>query len=292
MWQYYLMKAISKIVCILPDFLKEKLGIFLGQVFWFVTPRWRKDLATGQVRECLSLEQPEARRIAKASVLKFGPMMVEVLCFPLLNKENIKQKVSFPQLHSFKNLFQDGKGIILATAHFDNWELFGAALALYDIPIVAVAKKQKQLGMDRFINEYRSMVGEHVTYKTGVLEMARMLDQGYAIGLLADQDGGEAGVAVDFFGRPTSCPKGAATLARMRGVPLVLVLTYTHPDGRRDIVFRPPINVERSHDREKDVQQATQALMKDLEDEIRKQPEMWFWLHNRWKASSILQEKH
>ena len=284
MWQYHLVKLLSKIICILPDTMKKLIGTCLGKIFWLVTPRWRQNLAINQAKQCLNISVAEAKKIAYNSVIKYGHMIVEVLCFPLLTKDNIHEKVVIRDKEKLEQLFAQNKGVVLATAHFGNWELCGAALALYGFPLVAVALKQHNDAMDRFINEYRTLVGEHVTYNTGVLEMKRMLDKGYGIGLLTDQDGGKDGVIVDFFGRPTSCPKGSVALARMTGRPMILLLmSVLRDDGVYEIFTTPMIAINKTKDREEDIRDATQRLMKELEEEIKKQPEMWFWLHNRWK---------
>ena len=282
------MKVLSKVVCLLPSFAKVQLGFGLGRLFWFVVPKWRKNLAACQVKECLGVSSHQAWAIARKSVWKYGPMIVEVLCFPLLSKENIRAKVTVENESLLKELFDQGKGVLWATAHFGNWELQGAAAALYGYHVVSVAQRQHNKAMDRFINEYRTATGQHMVYRTSVLEIVRMMDKGYGIGILADQDGGKDGIIVDFFGRPTSCPKGAAALARMKGAPVVLALMISGDDGKHEILLNPPVYVEQTANREKDIRDATVVLMKSMEDEIRKRPEMWFWLHNRWKADRSL----
>ena len=78
-------------------------------------------------------------------------------------------------------------------------------------------REQKEAAMDRFINDYRQLVGIHITYKTGVREMFQMLQKGWAIGLIMDQDTSRHdGVVLDFFGRPTNCVVGPASIARFR----------------------------------------------------------------------------
>ncbi len=284
------MKIVSKVVCVLPDCLKKIIGSFLGKVFWFVTPTWRKKLAYDQVQQCLQVDEAKARKIAQDSVLKYGHMIVEVLCFPLLNKDNIDKKVVFQDKAKLQKLLEQGRGIVWATAHFGNWELFGAGIVLHGFKLAAVAQKQNNEAMDRFINEYRTMVGEHVTYKTGVIEMTRMLEHNYLLGLLADQDAGSVGVMLDFFGKSTSCPKGPAALARLKKSPLVLALMQEGENGIHEIVISEPVEVEYSKNREQDILNATKKLMFLLEQEIRKNPTMWFWLHNRWKADKKIYE--
>lgn len=291
MWQYYLVKLISKIICILPAKVNKWIGAFLGRLFWLVIPTWRKNLAINQAKKCLGISVIEAKKVAYDSVVKYGFMIVEVLQFPLLNKDNIQKKVKINNLKLLQELFAQNKGLIMATAHFGNWELCGAGIALHGFPLVAVALKQHNLAMDRFINDCRTMVGQHVTYNTGVLEMRRMLAKGYAIGLLTDQDGGKDGVIVDFFGQPTSCPKGPVALSRMSGAPICTVLIDLCKDGGYEIFIKPQKLVKKTKDRESDIKESTQDLMNELELEIRKRPEMWFWLHNRWKVPRSFHSK-
>lgn len=287
MWQYHIVRLISKIVCLLPETIKKYLGKFLGEVVWLVTPRWRKNLAVDQVKKCLSFDDEKSLHIAKGSATKYGKMLVEFLSFPLLNKDNIKDVVSFcgDAKIRFDEMLAEKKGIVLGTAHFGNWEMLGASLALYGYPLVSVAQELKNKPIDRFVNEYRTMTGEHVTYKAGVLEMARMLGEGNFLGLLSDQDAGKYGVVVDFFGQPTSCPKGPAAMARLKNAPLVLLLLYGKEDGTYEIFLSERIAVSSTKDREQDIKDATQLLMKKLEAAIREKPEMWFWLHDRWKVT-------
>jgi KDO2-lipid IV(A) lauroyltransferase len=288
MWQYYLMKALSRFVCVLPDKARRMAGAVLGEAFWLVTPRWRKNLAASQIKACLKVSDAKAQIIAKDSVTKYGAMIVDVLYFPALSKDNIGDKVVFADEEQFKEIVAEPKGFVLATAHFGNWELLGAALGLYGCRLAAVAQKQHNAAMNRFINEYRAMMGEHVIDSKSVLAMARMLERGLVVGLLADQDGGRDGVNVEFFGRASSCPAGPAALARLKELPLRLVLLRKRSDDKHEITISAPIEVKNVANRKTAIKETTATLMKMLEGEIRKNPDMWFWLHNRWKADKKL----
>ena len=87
MFSYYLMKAFSAIACLLPRSVCEALGRGLGNFAWLVLPAKRKVLAQSQIQTCLQVDEAEARRIAKASAVRFGPMLFEVLRFPLIKKK-------------------------------------------------------------------------------------------------------------------------------------------------------------------------------------------------------------
>lgn len=285
---YTLIKLLSRLACWLPPGAARRAGGCLGQVAWLLTPRKRKDLAAGNIQRSLQVPPGEARRLAKASTVRFGPMFVDVLRLPLLTAQPLDRWVSFRGAAHLEDALAEGRGVVLATAHSGNWELLGASLALRGWPLVAVVQKQTNAVMDRFINEYRSRSGMHVTYKSGVKEMIRLLGEGRIIGLLMDQDAGPDGVCTDFFGRPASSPPGAAHLARMREVPIVPAFITQEPGGRYAVTLHPPVRVEKTADKKEDIRRTTQELTRIIEAHVRRQPQDWFWLHNRWKHGELV----
>jgi KDO2-lipid IV(A) lauroyltransferase len=138
--------------------------------------------------------------------------------------------------------------------------------------------------MDRFINEYRTMAGMHVTYKTGVREMITMLGKGMIIGLLMDQDAGSNGIFVNFFGRLASTPQGSAALARLKNAPIVPAFITENSDGTHTAILHPIRWVDKTEDRDQDIWRTTNELTQIIENHIRKYPHEWFWLHDRWKT--------
>lgn len=232
----------------------------------------------------LKVSQAEALQIVNASTTRFGPMFMEVLSFPLWLKEPLAKSVRFVGQEHLDKALSKGHGVVLATAHSGNWELMGGALARAGYPIVGVAQKQTNSDMDHFINDYRRQTGLHVTYKTGVREMVRLLGEGFIIGLLMDQDAHSEGVFVPFFGRIASTPQGPAALARLKGAPIVPAFISEESPGHHVIVLHPPLEVVKSANREDDLYHTTFALTQIVEQHIRNHPKEWFWLHNRWKT--------
>lgn len=282
---YFAIKTLSRIICLLPVWLQKLLGCVIGRVAWLAVKPWRRQMAIDNVMKSdLARTEEEAMEVVKASVYRFGPMMVEVLGFPALNKAKIDRLVAISGGEHLETALSHGKGAILATAHSGNWELLGAALAYQGFPLVAVVKKQKNAGADQFINEYRTQAGMHVTYRTSIKEMVRLLGEGKIIGLLMDQDASADGIIVDFFGRPASTVQGPAALARMKGAPIVPAFIATRPDGTHQAIIYPPLWVDKTEDREYDIRTTTNQLNRIIEDHIRQYPEEWFWLHNRWKV--------
>ncbi len=285
---YYIVLLFSKIFCWLPDtfgkWLGNGLGRWIGRLLWPFVPEKRKKIARENVQRCLQVDTAESERIAKASAVRFGPMLFEVLRFPVI-RDKIAEYVEIEGIENMREGLALGRGGIIATAHSGNWELLGGALALAGFPIVGVAMKQKEAAMDRFINEYRRMMGMHITYKSDVREMFQLLKKGWVIGLLMDQDVSPKDAALlDFFGQPTNCVQGPASLARFKDAPIFPVFITQRANGRHRLVIHPPVFVERTGDKHADIRKTTQILTKIIEEHIRLYPEEWFWLHDRWKS--------
>lgn len=283
---YYILKMLSWLACRFPMKACLKLGNFLGKLTWLAVPQKRKKMAKENIIRCLQVDEQEAERIAKASWVQFGPMIMEVLRYPdLIRKGKMYQHVSIEGLEYLLDAVRAGKGGIIATNHSDSWEIMGAALAQYGVPLVGVAMKQKNSQANRFILEYREMSGMHITYKSDGRDMLKMIKDGWMIGLIMDQDPSlKYGIILDFFGRKTNCVTGPATLARIQNAPIFPGQIQHRPDGGHHITIFPPIYVERTKDKQEDIRRTMQQLLNILEQQIRNHPEDWFWLHDRWKS--------
>lgn len=240
-------------------------------------------MAIENITRSLQVDKEAASAIVLNSVTRFGRMFVEILSFPLLNQSNITQLVTIKGLEHLKEALFYGRGVIAISSHSGNWELLGPAMTLYGFQATLVVQQQTNMAMNQFINEYRSMFGTHVLYKTRVRELIRILGKNKIIGLLMDQDAGSDGVFVDFFAAPASTAAGAAVLARMNNAPIVPVFIVETAYGAYNIIFHKPMWVEKTNDREADIFATTQQLTHFIQKHVHEFPHEWFWLHNRWK---------
>ncbi len=283
---YWAMKALSWVLCHSPKFIRKIFANLLGSIAWKVTPSWRKAMAVENIKECLGLPDNRAREIAEASVRRFGRMLVEVLRFPTLTPENFKKSVTIEGAEYLDAAFKQDKGVILCTGHYGNWELLGASVALLGYPILSIARKQNNSAMDDFINEYRELTGQKITYNRGensMLAINRIIKDKKILGVLYDQDSGKDGIDVLFFGKESMAPTGAALLSRIHGAPMIPLFIHNEEDEKFTIKIYPPLYAKKTTDRLQDLRQPTEELMVIAEHEIISDPAMWFWVHDRWK---------
>lgn len=289
--EYYFFKFISKIFCFLPLKFSLAIGRGLAKFLWIFLPAKRKRIAIENIKICLNADEKKAEEIAKISSVGLGEIFMEVLNFPRL-KNMMKDYVQVIGLENLTNYInsseREGRGAVIMTCHGDNWELMGGAFAQNGIPLVGVAKKQKSSGADKFVNEYRTLIGMHITYKSDVREMYKMMDEGHFIGLIMDQDvGRHDGVVVKFFNRATNFVTGAAAMSRFKKIPIFPAFMHKNFDGTHTLEIFPPLTVERTNDKRADIYKMTQTLASLIENHVRRYPQEWFWLHDRWKSMRV-----
>lgn len=103
------------------------------------------------------------------------------------------------------------------------------------------------------------------------------------LGILFDQDTNDTGIKINLFGKEVITPSGPAVFSRTFGCPILPIFMHYDPDGSCRAKIYPPIYAEKTKDKDRDLYQATEKLMTILEQEIRSNPPMWFWVHDRWK---------
>jgi KDO2-lipid IV(A) lauroyltransferase len=180
-----------------------------------------------------------------------------------------------------------GRGVMLVTGHYGNWEIAAATVASRGVPIAAIVRRQGNRLVDERLNGLRKRLGvEVITQREAPSRVPRLLRKNAVIGIVGDQDARRAGVFVPFFGRPASTHRGPALFALKLGAPVFSAVARRLPGaGVRYEVSGHAVPVVRTGDLEADVTALTAALAAELEAEIRKAPEQYFWFHRRWKSS-------
>ena len=137
---------------------------------------------------------------------------------------------------------------------------------------------------EKYLNENRARLGISVVQDTvAVRHLARALREGRFECMLADQ--GVLGLAssfVPFFGRPAKTPRGFAVFALRFEAPVCFMDMLRLPNGRFRAVFEP-IEIEKTGDREKDIDLMVGRYSQVLEKWVRQYPEQYFWQHRRWR---------
>jgi KDO2-lipid IV(A) lauroyltransferase len=236
------------------------------------------------------LDDEQVSGLARRFYENLGVTLMEFFILPVLGREQILQRVSLEGREHLDACLQQGRGALLTSGHFGNWELLGAALAALGYPICYLIKSQSNPYVDRMQNEIRRRAGIGVIRQgASVRQLVYALRRREFVGILADQDGGNQGLFVDFLGRPASVFRGPATFAHRTGCPIVPTAIVRQADDRHRIIITPPIAVDSQWDEQTAVQILTQAFTDRLAAFVRQHPEQYFWVHRRWKTQPPVQ---
>ena len=231
--------------------------------------------------------EQERERIAHAAYRSFTRTFLETAWIPRLLRPGRVPANATIRIHpESKRIMEEGKGAVIVTGHFANWELSGQLIALLGYPVNSVARTLDNPLLDHYVYEIRTMFGQGIVTKAGgVRGMARVLRRGHIIALLVDQATGRRGIPVDFMGRPSSTTPAPATMAIRFGVPMIPGRGMRVGPGNEYLLeLGKPLKLPRTGDREEDVRALTEEMNRQLGDWIRERPEEWLWVHRRWKT--------
>lgn len=227
----------------------------------------------------------ELHSLCRQSFQHLGMTLVEVLTFLFRSPPALPQ-VSVEGMDHLERAVGRGRGVLLLAAHLGNWELLAAAHGLSGYPLSVIARPLDSALLDRIVTRFRERSGTEVIAKRRALpEVLDALRRQRMVAILLDQNATRReGVFVPFFGRPASTSKSLALLALRTGVPVVPVFIHREPDGSHRVIVEPEIQPSRTGALEEDVAALTAAFTRCVERAVRRWPEQWFWMHDRWRT--------
>lgn len=198
-----------------------------------------------------------------------------------------------------KNFLDDrNQGLLFMSGHYCSWELlaywYSNLIRAHGGKLYAVAQNMHDKDLTAILNEYRAKAGITVLPKDiSTFEIVKLLKKGAHIAVLNDVawTGGEL---LPFLGQLCTNTTGPATLAMLSGVPIISVGIYRLDEFKYKIKFLEPFHVDNNNNnlsKRERIEQATIKINNNLGEIISQQPELWFWLHNRWKLNKLKKNK-
>ncbi len=264
------------------------LARFLGWVIYKVDSRHRK-VGIDNLAQAFGDQYTETERdqIVRGVYRHFCMMLMEILHTPRkLRLENWRRSVELVNLAPLMDHLMSGnRPLIVLTGHYGNWELAGYLFGMFGFPTVSVARTLDNPYLERYLRAFRERTGQSLIPKTGGFDqMVEVLQKNRALTFLADQDAGQRGLFVDFFGQPASTHKAIALLAIEHKAPVAVgVARRIGPGFRYEIRCEDVIDPGDLAGTADDVRILTQRFTSALERLIRQDPTQYLWLHRRWK---------
>jgi Kdo2-lipid IVA lauroyltransferase/acyltransferase len=264
---------------------RTQMGRFAGNVLRRLSKR-RWELTLDNLRSAFP-ECSEAwyRNIARESYRNLGITLIELLTFPYLTPNEVRQMITLTELDIVEAAHNAGRGILFVSGHFGNWELLAFAFPLYtNIPTSVIVAAQSNPFAEKYLQWYRSRTGNQmILMDKAARTIVQRVRAGEAIALLADQAAtSDRDVFVPFFGRLASTYEAPAAICLKFDVPMFVVFAERGEDGRYTAKFRQIPHDDLASTRD-GITELTRRHVAALEETIRQRPELWSWQHRRWK---------
>ena len=273
-------------IFLLPSSLRDLLAKFLAFSYMklnkkrFHVVMTNLNLAFGE-----SKTKEEKLEIAKKCYYNFAKYLgINFILNQNTTKQKILEQVVFKNEHFLLDAMKSGRPIIVTTAHFGQWEIFGLAVAAHFGPSSVLGRRLDSSVMDKILRANRSQFDVELIDKDGgAKDILKALKARRIVGILVDQNTApKDGIKVRFFGKDVLHTPAASVLAQKTNALIINAFIYQKGENLNEICFEQPTDIS-TFDKEDAVQKATQMQCSACEEMVRARPEEYFWLHKRFK---------
>jgi KDO2-lipid IV(A) lauroyltransferase len=273
--EFALAAALVALLNALPLSMSYRAGYLAAGLLDLLLPKLRRVAMRNLSMAFPELSSAEHRRITNGVFRSVGRVLVSLARFPSIDR------VSYNGVEHYQAAKREGRGVLIATAHFGNWELSAFAHALLTEPMNVMVRPLDNPLVDRLVETRRMLSGNRLVFKKDAARsVLKALKNNEPVGILIDQNTTPAeGVFIHFFGKPACAGTAFAKLAHHSQAPVIPGFALWSEKTRSyTIHFLPevPLTGDPATD--------TQRIHAVLEDAIRQNPDQWMWIHRRWKT--------
>ena len=290
--EHWLVRLIAGMMRPLSPAVVRAIGTVIGLTFYYGDRRHRRVAQRNLMAAFPRKSEAERRTIAREMFAHFGHVLVELLKFSSLPHARMLELVEWEGEDRVQHAFARGRGVLFCTGHFGFWEQHALAHGLRFGPMAVLARALDNPFLNTLLEQTRCITGNSVIYRQGAMRRAmRLLAGGQGVGMLIDQHmHSPDAIDVEFFERPASTTSALARLALRTGAPVVPLFALPLPGGRYRMIYEHP--VEPPTDESSDaVREFTQRCTDVLEMYVRRHPELWLWMHRRWRETGTAAEQ-
>lgn len=299
-WGIWLGLGLLRLLAFVPYRFKFAIGKGLGKLMYLLAGK-RRRLAKASI----DLAFPEKTAAERQSILEdhFGSLGIGLMEMAMVWWGDHKKHhgtaferkiVTFKGEEHLRAAQQQDKGVLILAPHFTTLELTGLFVSFLT-NYHAVYRPHDNPLMDYLIAKGRSIRfdnGEQVepVSNANTRQMLKVLRAGNSMTFLPDQRYRAKGhVEVPFFGHPAKSNPATSKIAKLTGCAVVPTFTRRIENANGvhyEVEFLAALQDFPSGDDAAD----TLRLHHLYEDAIRKAPEQYLWVHNRWDLKEPLIE--
>lgn len=278
-WPTWLGLGLMRLAAALPHPLQLGMGRVFGVILWAL-PLPQRRIARTNLGLCFpELSEAERARLLRRHMLSLGISIVELAMSWWASDRRLRGLARIEGLEHLERALARGRGVLLLSAHFTTLEIGGRLLSL-ELPFAVMYRDQKNRLFDAVMLRGRERNFARAIHRNDVRGLLRALKDNLPVWYAPDQNYvGPQGVFAPFFGIPAATNSATARLARTSGAPVVPFFPERLPGGRYRLHILPALETFPSDDVVKD----TARVNRIIEQQVRRTPEQYFWVHRRFK---------
>lgn len=282
--EYATVRLVTGISRVLPHAVAARAGAAIGWLFFSFDRRHRGHAIDNLAAGFPQWTPQQCRDTARRVFMHFGTLLIELMRFSGANARQIRERTDVVGLDRVQAAYRQGRGVLFFTGHFGFWEIHALAHGALIEPIAVVARPIDNPLVHELLERIRTATGNVVIQRKGGLRrILKALASNQGVALLIDQHIQPSdALVVDFFGRPAATTNALAALALRTGAPVIPVFALPLPHGRFRLVYEPAVEPP-AGDSLDEMRQFTQRCTNVLEMYVRRYPELWLWMHRRWR---------
>ena len=293
MFKYYLYKFGQFCVNRLSLRTAYRIAMLLSDLHYLWSPRDCR--AVHHNLQAIAHNSDNLHKRSREVFRNFGKYLVEFFRMSQeVNQDFIKQHVKVSNLDRLEQVLQRGKGGIILTAHIGNWELGGVILSTLGYPSMAIALPHKERPVNDLFNRQRESRGMLIVQiNQAVRRCLETLRDNKLVAVLADRDFTASGEVINFLGRDTLIPKGAAIFAAKTGAGIIPTFLVREGEDQFHLFLEEPIYPPQECEGEVTLEVLVPIIKKYaavIEEKVRQYPTQWlmfreFWVKNNTRPA-------
>ena len=282
--EFAAVRIVAAIVALLPMSVVRSLGAGIGRIAYRVDRSHRRIAIENLAAAFPTRSDAERRTLARAMFAHFGSLLLELLRFSTYRRAQMIAAVDIEGDERVRRAYEQNRGVLFFTGQFGYWEIHALVEPLIHPPISVLARPLDNSRLHDMLEGIRTKTGNSVIYREGaVRKVLRELAANHGVALLIDQHlHTPDAVYVDFFERAAATTSALAALALRTGAPVIPVFALPLPHGRYRLVYEHPVDPPQTESPDA-IRDFTQRCTDVLEMYVRRHPELWLWMHRRWR---------
>ena len=243
-WPLWIVLGLLRLMLLLPWSVLMKIGPKMADLVYRFIPQKRRIILTTNLNLCFpELSDSEREQLAQQHIHAMGKGVIDLGLAWWASRRRLEPLAHFQGLEHLQKAMDEGKGVILLSAHFTSVEMSGRLIS-HHFPIDTVYRPSEKPFTEHLLHVNREHHSASTIHKSNVRGMIRSLRQGHAIWYAPDQNmGTDKPLFVPFFGVETATNTATSSLARITGAAVIPFLCLRRRDGKGyDLELSPPLD--------------------------------------------------